>query len=212
MDKPVIILGAGGIGKAAYEIFQSHNIIIYCFLDDREELIGTEINEISVLGRTDDEGYLKLIGHKCEAFVATDDNKLRRSQVKMLVETRKVMPVNAIHKNARLSVSSKISHGNFINDSVVIGAGVSLGSHNLIHSGAIIEFETTIGDFVQVGPGAVIGSGVSVEDQAFIGAGATLVSGIRIGKNARIGAGSVVVSNVKAGETVFGNPAKPVEI
>ena len=194
MDKPVNILGAGGFGKAAYEIFQSHNIIIYCFLDDREELIGTEINEISVLGRTDDEAYLKLIGHKCEAFVATDDNKLRKSTVKMLEERRKVMPVNAIHKNARLSVSSQISHGNFINDSVVIGAGVSLGNHNLIHSGAIIEFESTIGNFVQVGPGTVIGSGVTVEDQVFIGAG------------------SVVVSDVKSGETVFGNPAKTVEI
>jgi sugar O-acyltransferase (sialic acid O-acetyltransferase NeuD family) len=212
MDKPVIILGAGGIGKAAYEIFQSHQILIYCFLDDRAELIGTEINEISVLGRTDDDGYLKLIGHKCEAFVATDDNKLRKSLVKMLEERRKVIPVNAIHRNAHLSASSLISHGNFINDSAVIGAGVSIGNHNLIHSGAIIEFEAAISDFVQIGSGSVIGSGVKIEDQAFIGAGATLVAGIRVGKNARIGAGSVVVSDVKAGDTVFGNPAKIVEL
>jgi sugar O-acyltransferase (sialic acid O-acetyltransferase NeuD family) len=212
MDKPVIILGAGGIGKAAYEIFRSHNLIIYCFLDDREELHGTEIDEVSVLGRTDDDGYLKLIGQKCEAFVATDNIKERQAQVKMLLERRKVMPVNAIHKHAHLAVSSGFAHGNFINDSVVIGANVEIGNHNLIHSGSIIEFDTRIGDFVQIGPGAIIGSGVSIKDGTFIGAGATLVSGIKIGKTARIGAGSVVINDIKSGETVFGNPAKTMEL
>ncbi len=212
MNKPVIILGAGGIGKAAYEILRSHDVIVYCFLDDREELHGTEINEVSVLGRTDDDGFLKLIGHKCEAFVATDDNNERNALVKMLKERRKVMPINAIHKNANLAVSSAISHGNFINDSVVIGANATIGNHNLIHSGAIIEFDATVGDFVQIGPGTVVGPGVKIVDQSFIGAGVTLVAGIKIGKGARVGAGSVVVNDVKAGDTVFGNPAKVVEL
>jgi len=212
MDKPVIIFGAGGIGKAAYEIFRSHNMLIYCFLDDREDLLGTEVDEVSVMGRTDDEGYLKLIGHKCEAFVASDDNRERNALVKMLMERRKVMPINAVHKDAHLAVSSGIAHGNFINNSALIGAYVEIGNHNLIHSGSIIEFETKIGDFVQIGPGSVVGSDVLIEDQAFIGAGATLVAGIKIGKGARIGAGSVVVHDVKAGETVFGNPAKVMEL
>lgn len=212
MDKPVIILGAGGIGKAAYEILRSHDVIVYCFLDDREELHGTEIGEVSVLGRTDDDGFLKLIGHKCEAFVATDDNKERNALVSMLKERRKVMPINAIHKNSHLAVSSAISHGNFINDSVVIGANASIGNHNLIHSGAIIEFDVTIGDFVQIGPGAILGPGVKVEDQVFIGAGVTIVAGIKIEKGARVGAGSVVVNEVKAGETIFGNPGKVVKV
>lgn len=212
MDKPVIILGAGGIGKAAYEILRSHGIIIYCFLDDHEELHGTEVDEVSVLGRTDDDGFLKLIGHKCEAFVATDDNQERKTLVNLLKERRKVMPVNAIHKNAHLAVSSAISHGNFINDSVVIGANTFIGNHNLIHSGAIIEYDVKVGDFVQIGPGAILGPGVRIEDLAFIGAGATVVAGINIGKGARIGAGSVVVNEIKAGETVFGNPAKAVKV
>jgi acetyltransferase-like isoleucine patch superfamily enzyme len=38
-----------------------------------------------------------------------------------------------------------------------------------------------------------------------------VIAGITIGKNARIGAGSVVINDVKPGETVFGNPAKPVD-
>jgi len=212
MEKPVIILGASGIGKAAFEIFQSHHILIYCFLDDHEALHGSDINQIPILGRTDDEGYLKLIGRKCEAFVASDDNKERKSQVNMLTDKRKVMPVNAIHKNAHLAQSSSISHGNFINDSVVLGADVALGNHNLIHSGVIIEYNTKIGDFVQIGAGSIIGSDVTVENEVFIGSGVVIIAGLRIGEGARIGAGSVVVNDIKNGATVFGNPAKPIDV
>ncbi len=212
MDKPVIILGASGIGRAASEIFQSHSILMYCFLDDSEALHGIEINQVSVMGRTDDEDYLALIGPKCEAFVASDDNKVRKAQVQLLIEKRKVMPVNAIHKNAHLAQSSSISHGNFINDSVVLGADVILGNHNLIHSGVIIEFNAKIGNFVQIGSGSVIGTDVTIENEVFIGSGVIIVAGLRIGEGARIGAGSVVVNDIKDGETVFGNPAKPVNV
>jgi sugar O-acyltransferase (sialic acid O-acetyltransferase NeuD family) len=212
MDKPVMIFGASGIGMAAYEIFKSHNLMIYGFLDDRDELHGKEIDEVVVLGSTDDDGYLKYVGKKCEAFVATDDNSERKSIVKILNDRRKVMPVNAIHKNASLSGSTDISHGNFIDDGSVLGAKSVIGNHNILHAGVIIEFEAGIGEFVQIGAGSIIGAGANIEDEAFIGAGAVIVPGISIGKNARIGAGSVVVENVDANMTVFGNPAKPVNI
>ncbi len=207
-----MIFGAGGIGLAAYEIFRSHDLMIYGFLDDRNELHGKEIDEVTVLGSTDNDGYLKYIGQKCEAFVASDDNSERKSIVKMLKDRRKVMPINAVHKNASLSGSTDISHGNFIDDGTVLGAKSVIGNHNLLHSGVIIEYEANIGHFIQIGAGSVIGAGTKIEDEVFIGAGAIIVPGIRIGKNARIGAGSVVVENVDDNITVFGNPAKPVNV
>ena len=207
-----MIFGASGIGMAAYEIFRSHDLMIYGFLDDRDDIHGKEIDEVIVLGSTDDDGYLKYIGQKCEAFVASDDNGERKSIVKMLMDRRKVMPINAVHKNASLSGSTDISHGNFIDDGSVLGAKSVIGNHNLIHSGVIVEYEVRIGHFVQIGAGSVIGAGTEIGDEAFIGAGAVIVPGIKIGKNARIGAGSVVVENVDDNTTVFGNPAKPVNV
>ena len=65
---------------------------------------------------------------------------------------------------------------------------------------------------MQIGAGTVIGAGVKIQDEVFIGAGVIIVPGIRIGKNARIGAGSVVVENIDDNVTVFGNPAKPVNV
>lgn len=211
MEKPVIILGAKGIAHSVLEIFNSNKVVVFGFLDEDQKLHGQEINVVPVLGHTEDEGFLKLIGKKCEAFIAVDDNKYRQFLVKMLNEKRKVQPINAIHETAYVSTDAEIGHGNFINAKVNIGAGTKVGSHCIINSGAIIDHSAILGDFVQIGAGAIINSNVIVEEDAFIGSGVILVSGVTIGKNARVGAGSVVISSVKANETVFGNPAAAIK-
>ncbi len=210
MEKPVIIFGAKGIAKSALEIFKSNDVVVYGFLEEDKKLHNTEIDDISVLGSPDDHGFLKLIGQKCEAFVATDDNSVRKKNVEFLIETRKVMPVNAIHESATIPDSASIGHGNFIASGVRFSSSVKIGHHCIINTGVTIDYDAVCDDYVQIGAGAVLNSGVVVKKNAFIGSGAIIVSGVEIGENARIGAGSVVISNVAKGETVFGNPAKLV--
>ena len=211
MDNPVLILGAGTLGKTVADIFNANQVLIYGFLDDDKSKIGQEIMDIMVLGETDDDGFLKLIGQKTEAFVAVDHVSDRKSLVKMLLERRKVMPVNAIHPRAVVSNDATIGHGNLIASGVIVNPKVTIGHHTILLSGAIIEPDVTIQDYVHIGAGACINSGVTLEEGAFIGPGAVIVSGITIGKNARVGAGSVVISDVSSKETVFGNPATSVK-
>ena len=210
MEKPVIILGAKGIAHPALEIFNSHNVMVYGFLDDDQTLHQKEINHVVVLGSTEDEGFLKLIGKKCEAFVAVDDPTYRKYLVEMLNDRRKMQPINAVHSTAYLSTDAAIGHGNFINANVSIGAGAIVGNHGIFHSSVILEHLVEVGDYVQIGAGAVINSGVKIGEGAFIGSGANIVSGVSIGKNARVGAGSLVISDVEKNTTVFGNPAQVI--
>lgn len=211
MDKPVIILGAKGIAHPALEIFNSNQVIVYGFLEEDASLHQTEINNVPVLGHTEDEGFLKLIGKKTEAFVAVDDSKYRKFLVDMLLETRKVQPVNAIHQRAYVSTDAALGHGNFINANVLIGAGAEVGSHCIFHTGSIVDHKVKIQDFVQIGAGSIINAEVNIEEGAFIGSGVTIVAGVTIGKGARVGAGSVVIASVGKNETVFGNPAAKVK-
>ena len=211
MDKPVIILGAKGIAHPALEIFNSNQVIVYGFLEEDASLHQTEINNVPVLGHTEDEGFLKLIGKKTEAFVAVDDSKYRKFLVDMLLETRKVQPVNAIHQRAYISTDAALGHGNFFNAQVTVGAGAEVGSHCIFHTGVIIDHKVKIQDFVQIGAGSIINAEVTIEEGAFIGSGVTVVSGVTIGKGARVGAGSVVIASVGKNETVFGNPAAKVK-
>ena len=211
MENPVIIFGANYLGRAAKEIFESNSVVVYGFLDDDKKLHKTELDEVVILGSMDDDGFLKLIGKKCEAFVAVDDNKLRKNVVTMLQEVRHVQPVNAIHSYARVSSKAELGHGNFIDSGATIAPGSKIGSHGIFHANSFVGVGSSIGDFVQVGAGSLINPAVTVEDEVFIGSGVTIISGITIGKGARIGAGSVVVGPVKAGETVFGNPAAAIK-
>ena len=210
MENPVIIFGASELGQAAVEIFESNGIMVYGYLDDNKELHGTKLGELSVLGKMDDQAYLKLIGKKCEGFIAVDDRDLRSGLVKLMKEKRKMMPVNAIHSNTELSPSAHIGHGEFINSGVVIGANAKIGDHCLIHTNSTLDYSAEIGDLVQVGAGSTVGAGAKIGNNVFIGSGVTIVPSIEVADNARIGAGSIVIANVGAGETVFGNPAAKV--
>jgi sugar O-acyltransferase (sialic acid O-acetyltransferase NeuD family) len=210
MINPVIILGGGGLGAVVLDIFKKNDVVIYGILDDNVALHGTEIDDVSILGSTDDDGFLKLIGRKCDAFVATDDNKLKKNLTQMLLDRRQVMPVNAIHQNSTLSNIAEIGHGNFIGAGVIINALSKIGNHCMFHSGAVIEHSASIGDYVQIGAKTVVGANVQIADGAFIGTGVIIVPGIKIGKNARVGAGSVVIADVAEKATVFGNPAVKV--
>ncbi|TAH29132.1 MAG: acetyltransferase [Cytophagales bacterium] len=207
---PVLIVGTDTIGKIALEIFKSNEIVVYGFLDEDKSKHEQEIDHIPVLGSPDDDGFLKLIGKKCDVFVASDDSKYKYKMIEMLSERRKVIPVNAIHSNNHLSSNLILGNGNLLNNGVSLGTFVEVGNHNIFHTNAIIEAETTIGNYVQIGAGSIIGTKVTIEDNVFIGTGVTVVAGVKIGAGARIGVGSVVVENVKANTTVFGNPAKPI--
>ena len=210
MENPVIIFGAKQLGKAALDIFNSNQVVVYCFLDDDARLHQTEIHNVPVMGNTDDEEYLKILGKKTEVFIASDDAAVRKSLAGKLKEEYKQVPVNAIHKFSYVSEQAWLGHGNLINAGAVIQADCRIGDNCIIQSNAVIETGATLGDYVQVGAGALINAEVKVEEQAFIGSGAVIVGGVKIGKKARVGAGAVVIADVPANQTVFGNPAQKV--
>ena len=210
MENPVLIFGAGSLGMQALDIFRRNNVLVYGILDDNKELHGKEFGDVSVLGATDDEAFINIIGEKCETFVAVGERSVRKQLTEGINDRFKSMPVNAIHESAIISDMAAVGHGNLFAARVVVGPLSTLGNHSLFQTSSVIETSVKIGDFVTVGAGAVINDRVTIGDGVFIGSGAIVVAGIEIGKNARIGAGSVVVENVPAGTTFFGNPARKI--
>jgi sugar O-acyltransferase (sialic acid O-acetyltransferase NeuD family) len=207
MENPVMILGAKTAGTLALDAFASNEVVVYCFLDDDAALRGQEVHTVSVMGATDDEQFLKLLGKKCEVFVAVDDVASRRTLTKLLKEQYKLAPVNAIHRTAAISEYAWLGHGNLVGAGVIVGPSAHVSSHCQLGARVVIEPGAKVEDFVTIGPGAIIGEGAILAEGAFVGAGAVIPGTVRIGKNARVGAGSVVVGDVADKATVFGNPA-----
>src|SRR5258706_10254401 len=163
MENPVIIFGANYLGRSAKEIFESNEVEVYGFLDDDQKLHNTQLDDVTVLGSTDNDGFLKLIGKKCEAFVAVDDNRLRKSLVKVIQEVRHKQPVNAIHAGASISSKADIGHGNFIDRGAIIAMGAKVGNHNLMNALAIVGVDTKLGNFVRAGSGSLSNPGGTIE-------------------------------------------------
>ncbi|MBG8553603.1 NeuD/PglB/VioB family sugar acetyltransferase [Hymenobacter guriensis] len=210
MENPVIILGAQTVGTAALDAFQSNDVVVYCLLDDDKALQNTELNDVPVMGNTDDAQLLKLLGKKCEVFVATDDTASRRSLTSMLHEEYTVAPVNAIHARASVSEHAWLGHGILVGANAVVASTAKVENGCIIGPNAVVEAKVQVGEYAQLGSGSILNAGVEVGAQAFIGSGVVVVAGVKIGAKARVGAGSVVVADVPAGQTVFGNPATKV--
>jgi sugar O-acyltransferase (sialic acid O-acetyltransferase NeuD family) len=210
MENPVIILGAQSLGINALDAFTSNDVVVYCLLDDDAKLQNTELNDVPVMGNTEDKQLLQLLGKKCEVFVATEDTASRRSLTTMLHDEYQAVPVNAIHARASVSEHAWLGHGNLISAGAVVASNSKLGNGCLVGPNAVIDAKAELADYVQIGAGALINAGAVVGEQAFIGPGAIVVAGVKIGNKARIGAGSVVIADVPAGQTVFGNPAAKV--
>ncbi|ANQ51069.1 acetyltransferase [Flammeovirga sp. MY04] len=206
---PVIIIGASGLGKAALDIFKSQGIMVYCFLDGNEELHGAEIGDVTVMGAPTND-FLKHIGKKCDAFVAIEELDTRQSIIKVVKERRKVMPVNAIHKDSSIAESAFIGYGNFINAGARIGSDVKMADHCIVHSNAVLEHDAQLDELVTVGSGAIIGAGAQIGKGAHIGSGAIIAPNVIIGEGAQVGPGSLVMMEVKPNTTVFGMPAKEI--
>ncbi|AII50524.1 hypothetical protein N008_00810 [Hymenobacter sp. APR13] len=210
MENPVIILGAQTVGITALDAFLSNEVVVYCLLDDDTALQNTELLDVPVMGNTDDKELLKLLGKKCEVFVATEDTASRRSLTSMLHDEYQAVPVNAIHQRASVSPHAWLGHGNLVGANAVVSGTAKVGNGCLIGPNAVLDARADLGDYAQLGAGAILNADVVVGEQAFIGAGAIIVAGVKIGNKARVGAGSVVVADVPANQTVFGNPAAKV--
>lgn len=205
-NKSVLILGVNALGKAAKEVFEENGVVVYGFLDAKDDLVGTEVGDVPVLGTFDDESYISIIGKDCNAFLAIDEIELR----KQLIEETKAIAANAIHKDASISKSAEFGFGNYVANGVIVNTLAQIGSNCIIHTNATIDTEVILGNHIQIGAGTIISSNVTIEDDVFIGAGVTVVAGVKIEAGARVGAGSVVIANVEEGDTVFGNPAASI--
>lgn len=117
---------------------------------------------------------------------------------------------NFIHPRIDLTMT-KIGIGNYLQEAVILQAGVCIGNNSSIHIGALVGHESTIGHSVFIAHASSISGCVVIEDGVFIGTNATILPRVRIGKWATIGAGSVVIRDVPDYSTVVGNPGTVIK-
>lgn len=206
MKGKVLILGAGGLGKAIHEAFISRgDYEVVGFLDDEKR--GT-FCDLPILGSIRDAASIAEKNKASHAIVALGFHyQAQRHEIFSKLSAARLKFANAIHGDAKLARDVKLGSGIFIGMNVCINAGTSVGDNTVVWTGAVIEHDNKIGKNVFIATGAMTAGYVEIEDNVFVGMGAKIAKA-HIGENATVGAGSLVLKDVDARTFVKGIPAK----
>ena len=206
-DMKVICLGANN----------PETIRLFRCLADTHELVGFIDNDATKWGK-DFYGYpvfggmseVGSLAGKGYVFVnlITRDCTTRHGTTCDILE-RGGSLTNIIHPSVSTDMV-EMKTGNYIQEAVILQAGVTIGSNVSVHMGSLIGHESQIGDSVFVAHGVNLCGLVSLSSGVFVGAGATILPRLSVGEWSIVGAGALVTKNVKPYTVVAGNPAKPV--
>lgn len=205
----VVVVGAGDIGRTAYEIIRALNsngeaFKVLGFLDDQPK--KGMVQDIPVLGDISWAGQHPEVSY----VMAVALPRSKRSILDRL-ESFKLNYLSLIHPTAVVLDSVRLGVGVLINAGAVVVHDTTLGDFTSVNLNATVGHDCVIEEFVTIGPGANIAGRVSLGRGAFVGLNATVLESITVGSWATVGAGAVVLKEVPAHTVVFGNPARVVD-
>lgn len=209
--KDIIIVGASGLGREIADWIEDINEVtptwnILGFLDDNLEALNGYPTDYKVLGRIADWEPRPDQWFVCGLAFP----EVKRHCVGLL-KSKGAQFATIIHPTALISKFSEIGEGTVItqrsglNTNTKVGKFVTLLESRMGHDSSIGDFSTLSGD-------CNINGHVSIGQDVYVSCGVSIAPSKKIGDGAKIGIGSIVISNVKPGVTVFGNPAKKIEL
>jgi len=209
MTTPLVIVGAGGLGRELHDIVEALNAIepVWDFLGfvDAEPARPELLSERGpLLGGDEVLGGLPPGTH---FVVAVGDNAVRR---RLAAVAEDAGLVGAVLVHPRASVGPRrvdLGAGTVVAAGAAITTNVTIGRHGRVDQNATVAHDARLGDFVSISPGANVSGAVVIGDGVLVGTNAAIIQGLTVGDEVTIGAGAVVVRDVAAGETVAGVPA-----
>ena len=207
MDKPVIIIGAGGHAKVLYDSLRLLGVEMLGMLDKCPPPVD-RAGDLPIIG---DDSAISAYSNDAVELVnglgSVGDTALRASIYykfkKLGYGFRQV-----IHPAAIIASDCILGEGVQVMAGAVVNTGTKIAEDSIINTRAVVDHDCVIGSHVHIAPGAILSGGVQVGDGSHIGTGATIIQGVSIGRNALVGAGAVVLKDVPPGAKVVGVPAK----
>lgn len=199
------------------ESFEYEMVNNACIAKDAEIGMGSAIMPFAVIGPEVKLGKNSYIGYgvKLVCPIKAGDNLIIRDNA-VIGADGLACERNFDGRNIKLPQFGGVTIGNNveIGSSIIARGAIDdtiIGDNVIVDSYAYISHNCIIGDNCQICGNTSISGSVEVGKEVYISS-SIILNKKKIGKGAFIGMGSVVLRNVKANTTVFGYPAKTIDI
>jgi sugar O-acyltransferase (sialic acid O-acetyltransferase NeuD family) len=204
--KPLIIYGAGGLGREVLSIVRGSDLWDPMGFIDDSIARGTVIGGIKVRGTSKD---INAYPEPVHVIIALGDPIMKEEVVSRIHNPNVIFPV-VIHPSAIIQDASSVTigAGSIISAGCILTTDIRIGRHVLINLHVTVGHDGVIGDYSSIMPGANIAGEALIGAAVLVGSGANVINRVSIGDKAVVGMGSVVLRSVERGVTVAGVPAK----
>ena len=204
----VIILGAGGMGREACEVFED------AYKNHPEYKIKGFLSD--VLDILDGfEGYPPLLGTIKDYEVKPNDRFILaigdvkgRRKIAESILARGGEFLTVIHPTAKIFRAAKIGYGVIIFPFAYVGADAKVGDFCFINLWAGCGHDVTLGKFSEQAPYSALCGGVQTGEECFFGVHSVVAPKTKIGNGVVISQGSVTQKNQPDNTLVLGVPGK----
>lgn len=203
MNKPLVILGAGGHAAVLIDTLKLQNAEILGLVSPelathRRVLQGIPhyLQDDDVLTFSPDD--IRLVN----GLGSLPGNTLRAKLFTQFIALGYQFE-NVIADSAIISPYAELGHGVQVMPGAIIQAGAVIGDNTIINSGSIIEHDCVIGAHNHIAPGVTLSGDVRTEEFVHIGTGASVIQGLQLARYAVVSAGVAVTKNIPVAHSAF---------
>ena len=201
-SSPIVIIGAGGHGRAVLDVAISSGSKVLAFIDAAKA--GQDMLGVPIIAQADDIP----LPPDCAFFVAIGDNVLRQSIVE---KTQREMPGHEsailIHDTSYVSPLASISPGCVVMANAFVGPNCDIAEGCILNTGSQIDHDGIMGAFSSLGPKSCLGGTVKIGARSIVGIGATVKHGLQIGDDSLLAANAYLHRSMPDGAVYTGAPA-----
>jgi len=207
MNKPVIVIGAGGHAAVLVDTLKQLNQEVIAVVSPENALSHAVFD--GVLHLQNDDDVLRYSPQ--EVTLVNGIGSIPEGSIKASLRTKLYQHFkthgyqfsSVISPYAIISPYATLAEGVQIMANSVIQTGAIIGENSIINTAAVIEHDCNIGSHNHIAPGAVLSGSVRTGEHVHIGTGASVIQGVNIDKNVVVGAGAVVSKNVPSESIVY---------
>lgn len=188
-EKTLLIIGAGGHGKAVAEAaLLSGEWQRIAFADDRWPVLRETFGWPVV----SDVAGVAVLKVKVAGAVAAVGNNAVREQWVTAIHTAGLRLVTVIHPRACVSPTASIGAGTAIMSLAMVGVDATIGEGAIVNANATVDHDACLGDFAHLGVGVQLAGGVKIGARAWLQAGCSAGYQVVVGDGVVCAPGTVL--------------------